>query len=290
VAVVDLDGDGILDIVTVGKGFASKFAVAFLKGVGDGTFLAPVETAIPIKGKPLSLAVGDIDGDMDPDVVIGGKTMVVALTNDGVGGLTPGAPLVSGGKQMRSIQLVDVDHDADLDLVTANYRKNGVSIFLNGGGGAFALSSTVFLDGLGKKPTSITFGDFDNDGNFDLAVSDKRRNAISILKGDGLGGFMLQFQHKYHQKHYQAVVAGDVNGDGKTDLVLANNSPNIVSILLSNGNGTFSEPYDFSVGNIRGRQPAALSLGDFNNDGGVDIVVANAKTKDVSVLLRNLVI
>jgi len=81
-----------------------------------------------------------------------------------------------------------------------------------------------------------------------------------------------------------------VNSDGKVDLILGHNASNTISVLLSNGNGTFSDPYEFRINDLRRNQPGALLAADFNNDGGVDIGIANAGIHDVSILLKNLTV
>lgn len=73
------------------------------------------------------------------------------------------------------------------------------------------------------------------------------------------------------------------------DLVLANRTKDTITILLGVGNGTFMEPFNFSVDNVKRRQPTAIFVGDLNGDGRVDVMVACAGTDDVSVLLRSVI-
>ncbi|MFA6134144.1 MAG: FG-GAP-like repeat-containing protein, partial [Phycisphaerae bacterium] len=288
--VTDLDGDGHLDVVASGLDRRGKNAVFFLGGNGDGTFRAPVTTTTTLRGAMLGIAAGDINGDTYVDVVITGSKDVMALVNDGSGNLTTSQTILSGGKKISSIALQDLDHDGALDIAVSNYRTNSVSIFLNNGVGFFTLTGDFSTKSgkSGANPTSIVLGDFNNDGNWDLAVSNNRKNAISVLLGDGLGSFALQSVATY-KKPFVSIAAGDFNGDGKTDLAVASAS-NYVSVLVSNGNGTFADPVVFDVGNVKKRQPAAVLVADFNNDGGLDIAVADALSNGVSVLLKNLVI
>ena len=83
-----------------------------------------------------------------------------------------------------------------------------------------------------------------------------------------------------------ATVAADFNGDHKMDFAVATQSgsePNQVFIYLNNGDGTFQQPKSFAVGQFVG----PMISGDFNGDGKVDLITANAESKDLSILLGN---
>jgi hypothetical protein len=92
----------------------------------------------------------------------------------------------------------------------------------------------------------------------------------------------------------EGVATGDFNHDGNTDLVVANfdsssATVNTVSVLLSNGDGTFQPQATYSVtdANGNGIGPTSVAVGDFNNDGNLDVVTANYTDGTVSVLLGN---
>src|SRR5207253_530444 len=140
-----------------------------------------------------------------------------------------------------------------------------------GGGNAHSVSSSVV-------------GDFNGDGKQDLAVINYP-NSLSILLGDGAGGFTTT---NYAIGSYAVSIAvGDFNGDGKQDLAVANygtgSDPNTVSILLGDGAGGFRARTNFPVGS----SPASVAVGDFNNDGKQDLAVANTGSNNVSILLGN---
>jgi hypothetical protein len=89
-------------------------------------------------------------------------------------------------------------------------------------------------------------GDFKGDGRQDLAVANGDSNNVSILLGDGAGGFGAATY--FGAGSVQPVAVGDFNRDGRQDLAVANNGSNNVSILLGDGTGHFSAPINFAAG------------------------------------------
>jgi CSLREA domain-containing protein len=135
---------------------------------------------------------------------------------------------------------------------------------------------------VGNLPELAAIGDFNRDGKQDLAIANNGSNNVSILLGDGAGGFGAASNFSVGTAPVSLAV-GDFNGDGKQDLAVANSdlTSNNVSILLGDGAGGFSVASNFGVGN----SPRSVAVGDFNQDGKQDIATANAATNDVSILL-----
>ncbi|HMA35906.1 MAG TPA: FG-GAP-like repeat-containing protein, partial [Chloroflexia bacterium] len=135
---------------------------------------------------------------------------------------------------------------------------------------------------VGTEPSSVAVGDFNRDGNLDLVVANFYSNTVSVLLGDGSGGFGAPTNFPVGTEP-RSVAVGDFNRDGILDLAVANNSANNVSILLGNGDGTFGAATNFPVGS----GPWSVVVGDFNRDGILDLAVANGGSITVSVLLGN---
>ena len=117
---------------------------------------------------------------------------------------------------------------------------------------------------------------------------------ISILIGTGAAAgaaFLPVKDIKYPAVHLDiSITTADIDGDGNLDLLLANRNDNTLSYLLGNGNGTFDNPVEFKTGNTLFREPVSIAVGDFNNDGAIDIMIANAGSDDVSVLIHDPIV
>ncbi len=161
----------------------------------------------------------------------------------------------------------DFNGDGDIDIATVNQTSNDVAILDNDGHGAF--TKTTLSAGTGR--TGIVAGDWDNDGDVDLAViGGGASGTAAILTNDGSGAFTLASSPSTGLGP-QAVATADVDGDGDLDLVVALNSVNQVAIMTNNGSGTFAAV----AAPAAGTAPQALTVADFNADGTMDIAVVN---------------
>ncbi|MEG4069894.1 DUF4347 domain-containing protein, partial [Microcoleus sp. Pol11C2] len=132
----------------------------------------------------------------------------------------------------------------------------------------------------------VATGDFNKDGNIDLALASTGPNSVSIALGDGTGKFGTASYFNTNPPsslNTWSVAVEDFNKDGNSDLVTANNATNNVSLLLGNGDGTFGTATYFGVGS----RPYTVAVGDFNGDGNSDLATANQTSNDVSILSGN---
>ena len=135
---------------------------------------------------------------------------------------------------------------------------------------------------VGSGPQAAGVGDFNRDGNLDMAVANATSGTVTILLGNGNGTFTAKSPQAVGGDP-TAVAVGDFNGDGIPDLAVANFASNSVAILLGNGDGTFTTKSPLPTGTA----PIGVAVGDFNLDGKLDLAVTNNNSSDVTILLGN---
>ena len=271
----DVDGDGVLDIVTAN---ADSDDVSVLLGLGDGSFHEQARSGVG--NRPESVVLGDVDGDGSLDIVTANTNSddVSVLLGLGDGSFHEQARF-SVGNHPKSVALGDLNGDGILDIVTANCWSADVSVLLGLGDGSFRPQATF---GVGSGPSSVALGDLNGDGALDIVTANiwSWPGTISVLLGLGDGSFGPQATFGVGSGPH-SVALGELNGDGNLDIVTADSWSNTISVLLGLGDGSFKMQARFKVGD----QPQSLSLGDTNGDGVLDVVTANTWGQNISVLL-----
>src|SRR5579862_5271398 len=131
---------------------------------------------------------------------------------------------------------------------------------------------------VGHPGAQLVAADFNNDGILDLAVAGYSYNVVSILLGDGHGGFHKPYQIAAAEAPHGLAV-GDFNHDGNMDIAVANDGGS-VSVFLGKGNGHFDRRQDYTTGT----ESVSVVAGDFDGDGELDLAVANLGAKTISLL------
>lgn len=316
VALGDLNGDGKLDLVVINDcgavpidsdGNCPYATVDVFFGNGDGTFGPPM--TYQLNGwHAVAVAVGDLNGDGESDVVVvdicnmpdtcsdTGCTCKTGsaevLLNEGNGILSSPIAYDSGAPFGRSVALGDVNRDGKLDVVVANSGATGV--LLGNGAGTFQPAVTYEPGGVVGGPNSVLVRDVNGDGKPDLILAAtpectgcSSEGVASILLGNGDGSFEPAVTYPSGGEYARSVAVADVNGDGKPDLVVANLSgiwpdQRALGILTGNGDGTFQPVVIFDSGG----ETFSVAAGDLNKDGSPDVVVVN--TAGVGVLLNDI--
>lgn len=271
----DLNGDGYADLVVVNTSLNSPngtVSVLMNNADGSGTFKPAVNYTV---GRlPYQVAIGDLNGDGIPDLAITnyGPGTISILYGSTNGTFTSGPTLTVGSGETNpyGIAIGDFSNNGTNDIAVTCYSTSQLYVFPNIGNSTFGAPYTYATD---SNPAGLVVGDFNRDGKLDIVTGNTTANDISFFAGNGDGTFQpgvisssLNFP--------VSIAAGDVNGDGILDIVGVAPNYDEVVVTLGKGDGTFgsiSQRQPFPSG----QQPWALALGDFNNDGKLDIATAN---------------
>ena len=276
IAVADLKGNGILDLVVANNPQTNGAGndVAIYIGNGDGTFQTPVTYAV---GHPGAVTVGDFNGDGKLDIAVlqplAGQVSILLGNGDGTFG-TP-QPNTTGGGPV-ALVAADVNGDGILDLVVANFSSNNVSVLLGNGDGTFQIHKDYAT---GVHPVYVAVADLNGDGKLDLAIPNNNDNTVSILLNNGSGGFPTHTDLATAALP-TGIVAADFNRDGNIDLAVSTASLSL-SVLIGNGDGTFQTHQEYTTGS----NSQMIATADMNSDGFLDLVVANFTDNSLSILL-----
>ncbi|HEY1685870.1 MAG TPA: FG-GAP-like repeat-containing protein [Tepidisphaeraceae bacterium] len=285
VVVGDLNGDGHSDIVVSSYDAANySDAVSVYLANSNGTLGTSSTTDV---GDSTALLLADMNGDGKLDLItpgsLYGDDLSVKLGSGS--GTFAAATTFDAGVQASALVAGDFDGDGKLDLAIGHAAYYGSSIAValgNGSGGILASTS----QGLSDSLLSIASGDFNNDGLPDLVTRNSYGDSSSysvLLNDDGSFYYSQTFTIAGDPL---ACAVGDFNGDGNLDLAFieSNGSTDSLLVLLGYGDGTFQSPVTYSAG--AGSTPDAIVAGDFNNDGKLDLAIADSTNGTVTVLLN----
>jgi predicted NUDIX family NTP pyrophosphohydrolase len=241
-----------------------------LLGGAAGSFTGP--TSFPAGFFSNSVAVGNFNADQDLDLAVANAfdgTVSVLLGGPG-GGFTGPTDLAAGSPYV--VAVGDFNGDGDPDLVVADHVAGDLSVLAGGPGGSFS-GPTSFPAGTGTGTAAVAVGEFNQDGDPDLAVAEESGRVLVLLGGPG-GGFAgptAVLSGAQAEGVLSSVAVGDFNREGDPDLVVAHRSGDQVRVLLGGPGGSFGTPNDFPTGTL----PASVAVADFNADGKPDLTTAH---------------
>ncbi|HEX8174668.1 MAG TPA: VCBS repeat-containing protein [Pyrinomonadaceae bacterium] len=285
-AVADLNKDGKLDIVTC----LAEDKVSVLLGNGKGGFTPAPDS--PIKRAAHLVAIGDVNSDGNADMALTHHDSfgveILLGAGDGRFSAAPGSPFAAyqGTKpHNHGLALNDLNSDGKLDITTSNQDDNSVSVLLGDGRGSFKpADGSPFA--VGRAPYPHAVGDVNKDGKPDIVAPNVGSNNVTVLLGDGGGGFRAAGGSPYTVSPRPYYVAmGDISGDGNLDLIMTHDDINLITTLLGDGRGGFAPApaSTFDLGS-RGYEIIAANV---TGDARPEVVIGTEASDSVAVLLGN---
>ncbi len=287
--VADFNGDGLPDLLVQDD----AFSLVYLQGYGDGTFRAANDYYGPTSGIPftpnfgISIATADFNGDGIQDVVMGQyadpSLGVTVFLGNPDGSLQPGVNYGSGGT-MFFVTVCDFNGDHKPDIAATDIASGVVQVFMGNGDGTFTLGGAFPTDSAGDpNPITVAAGDFNHDGNIDLAIANANNGNVAILLGDGTGAFSPPTTYSVGDNIAQMTVA-DLNQDGYLDIVAVVSDEGNVVVFLGNtdNSGTFQPGNDVS---IPFNFLSYAAVGDLNGDGKPDLAITSEDSSLPGVII-----
>ncbi|NIO02248.1 MAG: hypothetical protein GTO42_08905 [Candidatus Latescibacteria bacterium] len=272
VALGDVDGDGDLDLVC-GNGYDGATGRRNTLHLNDrGIFSSTPDWSSEPQNYTRSLALGDVDGDGDLDLVCGNSDQFPDGHNNTLylneGGIFSTTPVWSSGPLnfTNSVALGDVNGDGDLDLVCGNGGSN--TLYLNQSG--LFSTTPAWVSGPGNTTTAVALGDVDGDGDLDLVCGNSGVNTLYLNEGGIFASSPIW--SSVPSNSTSGIALGDIDGDGDLDFLCGNNYGQNNTVYMNIG-GIFSTTPDWSSG--LANSTMGIALADVNGDGGLDLVCGN---------------
>lgn len=281
---IDVNGDGRDDLF-ISNGPAGGQNNALYLNQGDGTFSAVANDPIVSDSSPsdgATFADADNDGDPDAFVVTWYGHINYYYQNQGDGQFLhlPGSLTGALGTYSETAAWGDYDNDGWVDLYLTNSDGNRRNmLYHNEGNGSF----TRITEGAGLDEADfsrcVNWVDYDNDGDVDLFVTNEGNQTNDLFRNEGGGQFIKITQGPLVQSQRGSMSAswGDVDNDGDLDVFIANSGnfqPQANQLFLNEGNGQFAEAANTPFASDGGCSFGS-AFGDIDNDGDLDLAVAN---------------
>lgn len=273
--IVDLNGDGIPDIVFAGLGTSgdAEAGISVSLGNGDGTFQFGTFYGVDTYQGYGAVALADFNGDGKLDAVFGDELGVWFFVGNGDGTFQPGALIVPVTSPYSAAEFAIGDYNGDgkMDFVVTlpirgNGKGDGFDIVYGNGDGTFQTPSHYFEP---RQPLYLAAGPLTKSGRAGFVMTAEYQSDALVYISNGKGGFTIT-----EAPISGPIVLGDVNGDGYPDIINSSGE-----IAFGTAGGQFTKTVTYPV--LSGFNAA---VGDLRNNGRLDIITDSQD--GVSVLLN----
>lgn len=293
IGIADFDHDGDLDIVVVSEDDKTN---EFYINSGDGSFKDAGER-IPVTGTSNAVLILDVNVDGHADIIIGNNGQNRILINNGNARFIDetSSRLTTFNDVTQSVAAGDVNNDGFVDLVFANEGKN--RILVNNGKGVFTDESETRMDYRStlEESREVDLGDIDGDGDLDIFFGNvaafvknaDKQNRLLINDGTGYFKDVTEAQHPEDQDRSFGGTFFDIDKDGDLDIITGNvnggqfGGSTPFRAYLNNGKGKFTDGTNDVFPQTATGRGFDMEFADFNNDGKIDIYLANRGTPDI---------
>ena len=291
-AVLDLNHDRVLDIATA----AINGTATVLLGKGDGTFGPARSYAIGTlqgAGSGQAIAIADVNGDGNPDLIVGGSTGILLGSGDGT--FHAGSPLPAAASTtfIWAYAAGDLNGDGKMDLAYADIQNQVVAPLFGNGDGTFRAAPGPG-DALSQLPISLILTDFNNDGRLDIVNGSGDQRIFGPGHESGITDILLNNGDETFQGVPDYFTIGNGGGGdgysvpvglatakfgGTFPGILAAGSDHGLTLFVGNGKGGFESPQRLEI-----QGGPAVAAADFNKDGIGDAAVSEGND-GVTILL-----
>jgi hypothetical protein len=234
----------------------------------------------PSNSGPFAVAIGDVNGDGRPDVVVGynAGSVISVYLNTGGGALGPKTDFTVGSGTVYSIALARINPDAALDIVCAT--NNGLRVLMNNGSGGFGPSASY----AGTSPLrQVAVADFNGDGSMDVVAASMVTPLGAVVFINNQTGVFTTIANLPIGQQCSGVGVLDFDNDTIPDLLVSTSGgSNGLYRLKGNGNGTFQASVQV-VGGVGG---SALTLADLTGDGLPEVLIPSQGGGIINIVLN----